>query len=148
MIKTMLQKLSFILFCVLGLQFATAQLHRFKAENISVITRTEKGEWSKWSKPEPSSLLITVDEAKNRIVIHSQDIQVYTILSADTKDSTADDEVQTFECADLEGGACTILFLMRKKQNNRMQCYVNFNDIRFVYNVTRLEEPVAEPKKQ
>jgi len=45
------------------------------------------------------------------------------------------DETIALDCADLNGKPCTILVVTRKNQDNRKQFYVNYEDVKFVYNV-------------
>ena len=40
-----------------------------------------------------------------------------------------------FECVDNKFSKCTIFIITKKKENNRMQFYINYNEVKFVYNI-------------
>ena len=67
------------LFLILGLQQSYAQNYKFKTSGFSVLEKTEKGKWGKWSDLDLVNILVTLDTNKNRIVIYSQIIQLFEI---------------------------------------------------------------------
>jgi hypothetical protein len=127
--------LSFItLSLVLSVQSISAQVYSFKSTAFSVQEKNE-GKWGKWSDFKESTIIISIDGKKDRVIIGSKEIQLYKIESYGQKKSTTNDDTVTLNCRDNAGNPCTILIITRKNQNNRKQFYVNFNDIRIVYNV-------------
>lgn len=123
------------LFFAFGLTETQAQVFKFKADSFSVLEKDQNDKWGKWSKFEPSTVLITLDGDKDRVVVNSQEIQLYRILAYGEKLVTEDDETIPMKCADNDGGLCTILIVTRKNQNNRKQFYINYDDVKIVYNV-------------
>ena len=125
-----------VLFC--GFQRTTAQVYRFKTSSLSVMEKDDKGKWGKWSDFGKAELIITLDGSKNRIVVNSLELQLFKIISYGEKISTEFDDTLTFECENNEGGSCNIMIVTRKNQNNRMQFYINYNDMKMVYNIYNL----------
>ena len=51
------------------------------------------------------------------------------------KISNENDDTLGFNCTDNEGEKCVILIVTRKKEDNRMQFYINYTDLKMVYNI-------------
>lgn len=124
----------FVFIAFFGLN-SQAQTLTFKTSSVSVTERNSKGGWNKWSEFVDADLLITIDGKKNRIVVNSPDIQVFTITAYFDKVENDDQKIVQFECTDNNGSKCRILVLTRKKENNRMQFYINYSEVKFVYNI-------------
>ena len=135
----LLRSLFICLFLGFGMQQATAQVYRFKTSSLSVMKKDDKGKWGKWSEFGKAELIITLDGEKNRIIVNSIELQLFNIITYGEKISTEYDDTVTFECVDNDSGSCTIMIVTRKNQNNRMQFYINYNDVRMVYNIYNLE---------
>jgi hypothetical protein len=112
-----------------------AQTLRFKTSSVSVTEMNEKGKWNNWSEFVDADLIITIDGKKNRIVVNSPDIQVFTITAYGEKTETETEKIVPFECIDNSGSKCNILVMTLKNENNRMQFYINYHDVKFVYNI-------------
>ncbi|MGV1012805.1 MAG: hypothetical protein ACOYBS_10170 [Flavobacterium sp.] len=118
-----------------GFQKTSAQVYRFKTSSLSVMDKNEKGAWNKWSDFKKAEILITLDGKKDRIIVNSKDLQLYKIDSYLEKVSTDADDTVGFNCTDNDGAKCIILIVTRKKENNRMQFYINYTDLKMVYNI-------------
>jgi hypothetical protein len=127
------------LFLSFGAQQTSAQIYRFKTSSLSVMEKDDKGKWKEWSEFGKAELIITLDGTKNRITVNSLEMQLFKIISYGEKISTEYDDTLTFECQNNDGGACTIMIVTRKNQNNRMQFYINYNDVKMVYNIYNVE---------
>jgi hypothetical protein len=112
-----------------------AQTLTFKTSSVSVTEKNEKGKWNNWSDFVDADLIITIDGKKNRIVVNSPDIQVYTIKAYGEKIENDDQKIVPFECVDNNGSKCNIIVITHKKENNRMQFYINYSEVKFVYNI-------------
>jgi hypothetical protein len=123
------------LFIAFSSSTLSAQVYRFKATSFSVIEKDAKNNWGTWTEPEQSTAIISLDGKKDRLVIGTKEIQVYKILNYGQKVVTQFDETIALDCADLNGKPCTILVVTRKNQDDRKQFYVNYEDVKFVYNV-------------
>jgi len=122
-------------FLFLSLQNTTAQTLKFKTSSVSITEKNEKGKWSQWSDFVKADLLITIDGRKNRIVVNSPEIQVFSILNYGEKTEDESNKVVPFECIDNNGSKCTIFVITKKKEDNRMQFYINYSEVKFVYNI-------------
>lgn len=124
----------FVFIAFFGLS-SQAQTLTFKTSSVSVTEKNAKGSWNKWSDFVDAKLIITIDGKKNRIVINSPDIQVFTINAYFDKVENDNQKIVQFECTDNNGSKCRILVLTNKKENNRMQFYINYSEVKFVYNI-------------
>ncbi len=114
---------------------ALSQTIRMKTSSVSYIEKNNKNEWGKWSDFVKAELLVTIDAKKDRIVINSAQIQVFTIKSYGDKMETETSKIVPFDCVDNNGSKCKILVITRKDEGNRMQLYVNYSEVKFVYNI-------------
>jgi hypothetical protein len=124
----------FFLFSFLSVG-SQAQTLTFKTSSVSVTEKNEKGKWNNWSEFVDADLIITIDGKKNRIVVNSPDIQVFTITAYGEKIENDDQKIVPFDCIDNNGSKCNIIVLTHKKENNRMQFYINYSEVKFVYNI-------------
>ncbi|MFE3866741.1 hypothetical protein ACFX5E_01475 [Flavobacterium sp. LS2P90] len=124
-----------LLFLGLGLQQSYSQNYKFKTSGFSVLEKNEKGKWGKWSDLGLVNILVTLDTTKNRIVIYSQAIQLFEIIDYQATEENDSDIVYSFTCKDNNGEDCTISIITRKKQDNRKQLYVNYENRIIVYNI-------------
>lgn len=122
-----------------GLQ-ASAQVYRFKTTGFSVMEKNEKGKWGEWSKLQPTELIITLDTNKNRIIVYSQEIQLYKIVTYQPEEENDTDLVYAFDCVNEEGMPFTISIITRKKQGNRKQMYINQKSVILMYNIENYKD--------
>jgi len=125
----------FFLLMIFGLQQGYSQSYKFLTTGFSVLEKDVKGNWGKWSELQPSSMVISLDTNKNRIVIYSQEVQLYDIVEYQDKTENDDDLIYPFSCKDDNGVPFTISIITRKKQDNRKQLYINQKDVIVVYNI-------------
>lgn len=124
-----------LLFLVLGLHSSYGQSYKFKTSGFSVLEKNEKGKWGKWSDLNLVNVLVTLDTNKSRIVVYSQIIQLFEIIEYQTTEENDTDIVYSFTCKDNEGVDCTVSIITRKKQENRKQLYINYDNRIIVYNI-------------
>ncbi|MBG6109501.1 hypothetical protein H4V97_002855 [Flavobacterium sp. CG_23.5] len=124
-----------LLFLGLGLQQSYGQNYKFKTSGFSVLQKNEKGKWGKWSDLDLVNILVSLDTNKNRIVIYSQIIQLFEIIDYQPTEENDTDIVYSFTCKDNNGEDCTLSIITRKKQDNRKQLYVNYDNRIIVYNI-------------
>lgn len=134
------RKILFLLILIFGIQGIYSQVYRFQATGFSVLEKNNKGKWGKWSDLEKTSLVISLDTNKNRIVVYSQEIQFYEILNYVELLENDTDEIYSFECKDVDGQAFTISIITRKKQGNRKQLYINQENVILAYNIINLSD--------
>lgn len=127
-----------LLFLMMGLQHSFGQNYKFKTSGFSVLEKTEKGKWGKWSDLDLVNILVTLDTDKNRIVVFSQIIQLFEIIVYQPVEENDTDIVYSFTCKDNEGVDCTVSIITRKNQGNRKQLYINYEDRIIVYNIFNL----------
>lgn len=126
---------SILLFFALGLHSSYSQSYKFKTSGFSVLEKNEKGKWGKWSDLNLVSMLLTLDTNKSRIVVYSQIIQLFEIIEYQPTEENDTDIVYSFTCKDNEGVDCTVSIITRKKQGNRKQLYINYDNRIVVYNI-------------
>ena len=132
--------LFFILFLTLGMQQSYSQVYKFKTTGFSVLEKDSKGNWGKWSDLENVNLVVSLDTNKNRIIVYSQEIQFYEILSYQEKEENESDLVYGFNCKDIDNEEFVISIITRKSQNGRKQLYINQKNVIIVYNIVNILE--------
>ncbi|RYZ53404.1 MAG: hypothetical protein EOP49_07380 [Sphingobacteriales bacterium] len=125
---------------------ASAQQYKFLATGLSVMERDANGEWGKWSELVPTKITVVLDTSKDRIIIYSQEIQIYAILNYEKERETDDDLTYSFSCSDDDGMPFTVSIITRKKQDNRKQMYINQKNIVIVYNIMNYPDNNIEIK--
>ncbi|WP_298221767.1 hypothetical protein [Flavobacterium sp.] len=130
---------SFFLIVFIALH-TEAQTYKFLTTGFSVMEKDSKGDWGKWSDLKDTSIVITLDTNKNRIVIYSQEVQLYDILNYEDKEENDNDIIYPFTCKDDDGNPFTISIITRKKQDNRKQLYINQKNFIVVYNIVNYIE--------
>ncbi|HLA54812.1 MAG TPA: hypothetical protein VK623_01825 [Flavobacterium sp.] len=129
-----------LIFLILGIQSASAQVYKFQTTGFSVLEKNAKGKWGKWSDLQKAAIIISLDTSKNRIVVYSQEIQLYNIIKYRPNEENDNDLIYAFDCTDEDGQDFTISIITRKKQNNRKQLYINQKDVIVVYNIINFVE--------
>lgn len=127
-----------LLFLFITLVFSTTsfgQTLKMKTSSVSYIEKNSKNEWGKWSDFVKAELVVTIDGKKDRIVINSAEIQVFSIKSYGDKIENETSKIVPFDCVDNNGSKCKILVITRKDEGNRMQLYINYSEVKFVYNI-------------
>ena len=136
-------KLKFLVcsFLVLvGIPTASGQSYKFLTTGYSVMEKDAKGNWGNWSVLQNTSLVISLDTNKNRIVVYSQEVQVYDILNYEDTEENDKTVIHPFTCADSDGFPFTISIITRKNQGNRKQLYINQKDVIVMYNIVNFIE--------
>lgn len=131
--------LSFLFVAIFSLA-GRSQTYKFLSTGFSVMERNDKGDWGKWTDLQDTSLVIALDTSKNRIVIYSQEIQLYDIVNYEEMEENENDLIYPFTCKDDDGVPFTISIITRKKQNNRKQLYINHKNFIVVYNIVNYIE--------
>jgi hypothetical protein len=126
-----------ILFLALstGIQKSYAQPIRFKTSSVSYADKKDNGKWNDWSEFVKSNVLITIDAKKNLISVNSAEVQSFRIKAYGEIVDNENVNIVPFECIDNKFSKCNILVITKKKEGNRMQFYINYNEVKFVYNI-------------
>ena len=132
---------SVFLFLMFGFLQIQAQTYKLKTSGFSVLEKNEKGKWGKWSDLNLTNILVTLDTDKSRIVVYSQIIQLFEIVTYQPIEENETDTVYSFTCKDNEGVDCTVSIVTRKKQENRKQLYINYGNSIIMYNIFRFSTP-------
>ena len=129
-----IQLLILTLFLSFG-YLTTAQPIRFKTSSVSYTDKKDGGNWNEWSDFVEANVLIALDAKKDLITVNSSEVQSFRIKAYGEIEDTAETNIVPFECVDNKFSKCTIFIITKKKENNRMQIYINYNEVKFVYNV-------------
>lgn len=124
-----------LLFLAFGLQQVQSQSYQFKTSGFSVLEKNERGKWGDWSNLDLVNLSVILDTNKHRIVVYSQEIQLFRILDYIEREENDTDIVYSFMCKDNDGRECKLSIITRKKQEYRKQLYINYDDHIIVYNM-------------
>ncbi|MDR7210529.1 hypothetical protein [Flavobacterium piscis] len=123
------------LFLGIGLQQSYSQSYRFRTSGFSVLAKNERGKWGEWSKLDLVNLSVILDTDKSRIVVYSQEIQLFNIIDYIEREENDTDIVYSFICRDNDGNDCKLSIITRKKQDYRKQLYINYDNRIIVYNI-------------
>lgn len=124
-----------LLFLGIGLQLTYSQSYRFRTSGLSVLGKNERGKWGEWSKLDLVNLSVILDTDKSRIVVYSQEIQLFNIIDYIEREENETDIVYSFICKDNDGVDCKLSIITRKKQDYRKQLYINYDNRIIVYNI-------------
>lgn len=130
-----LKQLLFIFLLIIGVQHSYGQTYKFLTTGFSVSEKSVKGVWGDWSSIEKASIIITLDEKKNRVVVYSQEVQLYSILEYKEKVENDNEIVYTYICSDNNGKPFTLSIFIRKNQDNRKQLYIYEKSRVIMYNI-------------
>jgi hypothetical protein len=125
-----------LMFLGMGLHQSYSQTYKFKTSGFSVMEKDGKGKWGKWSDLNLVNILVKLDTDKSRIVVYSEIIQLFEIIDYIPLEENETDSVYTFTCKDNNGDDCTLSIITRKKQDNRKQLYINYDNRIIVYNIS------------
>jgi len=124
---------------IFSISFSFGQILKLKSTSLSFKVKLDYG-WSDWADWEETSVLITVDSQKDRIIIYSKEKQIYDIAENEGTDFDSDgDETLSLYCVDKDGLTCRIRFVTLHSNNEQLQLYVDYKDIKWVYNVYILD---------
>lgn len=124
-----------LLFLIFGLQQVQSQSYHFKTSGFSVLEKNERGKWGQWSNLDLVNLSVVLDTNKHRIVVYSQEIQLFNILDYIEREENDTDITYSFMCKDNDGRECKLSIITRKKQDFRKQLYINYDNRIIVYNI-------------
>lgn len=111
-----------------------AQVINFKATSFAF---KEIGyQWSDWSR---CNILITFNLKTDKVVIYSNSIQIYKVLTQGQSfvDESGGEQVK-YKVIDQDDDLGSMR--LRVERNGNSQIYIDFADVSWVYNVVRLDE--------
>ena len=129
-----IQLLIVCLFLSFG-SIASAQPILFQASSVSFTDKKDNGQWNEWSDFVDAKVLITLDAKKDLITINSSEVQSFKIKAYGEITDNDDVNIVPIECVDNKFSTCNILIITKKKENNRVQFYITYNEVKFVYNI-------------
>ena len=119
---------------------AFGQVYKLKSTSFSSKYKINDYRWSEWSEATETSVLITFDLDKERITIYSKTTQVYDIAEYEGKTTDEDgDDFYSYYCVNQDGATCRVRLARLNSQNGRNQVYVDFSDMKWMYNVYSLD---------
>lgn len=132
---TKIKLILILAFLAFGVNQSYGQTYKFKTSGLSVMEKDQKGNWGKWSDLNLVNILVKLDTDKSRIVVYSEIIQLFEIIDYIPLEENDTDSVYSFTCKDNNGEDCTLSIITRKKQDNRKQLYINYEDRIILYNI-------------
>lgn len=136
-----MKKLTLSIILVLLSAFGFAQsIYKFRSTDLAYqYYDSYYGSWSSWSDWQSTSVLIVIDLYKERITIYSSELQQYDIYeNYDERIDSDGDYVNEFRAIDQDGIRCGIRFITNDN-TSRSQIYIDYSDMRWVYNVYSLD---------
>ncbi|WP_310560806.1 hypothetical protein [Flavobacterium sp.] len=136
---TKIKLIAIFAFFTLAMNQSYGQIYKFKTSGLSVMQKDQKGKWGKWSDLKLVNIFVKLDTDKSRIVVYSEIIQLFEIVDYIPLEENETDSVYSFTCKDNNGEDCTLSIITRKKQDNRKQLYINYEDRMILYNIFNLK---------
>jgi hypothetical protein len=136
---TKIKIITILAFFTLGLNQSYSQIYKFKTSGLSVMQKDQRGKWGKWSDLKLVNIFVKLDTDKSRIVVYSEVIQLFEIIDYIPLEESETDSVYSFICKDNNGEDCTLSIITRKKQDNRKQLYINYDDRIILYNIFHIK---------
>jgi hypothetical protein len=118
-----------------GIQSNYAQPIRFKTSSVSFTDKKTDDTWNDWSDFVPAKVIVTLDAKKDLITVNSAEVQAFKIKAYGEIEDNEEVNIVPFDCVDNKFSKCKIFIITKKKENNRMQIYINYNEVKFVYNI-------------
>ena len=109
-----------------------AQTEYFKAYTYSSKVMVS-GQWSEWLDWISTDINVKIDFDKARVIIYSNEPQIYRLI--EEVEAPYDDGGQQikYRMIDQDGDYGSIRF--RKQYNGTIQLYIDYADIKWVYNI-------------
>lgn len=112
---------------------AFAQSGYFNAYEFSYKLMKSNGSWTNWSNWESVNINVKIDVTNDKVIIYSDEPQIYHILQQETAPYDSNGEQIKFQIIDQDGDYGYLRF--RRQSNGTLQIYIDFADIKWVYNI-------------
>ena len=122
--------------CTLGSFAQNSNILWFRTTEFALMYTDDYGRWSDWSDWEKSNMKIKFDLENEQITIYSPNRQVYYLLEELEQPSDSGGKQIKFSFIDQDEDYGS--FRIRKQNNGTIQFYVDFSNVRWVYNVVQL----------
>ena len=132
--KKILLTLALVL-CTLG-TFAQSSILWFRTTEFA-WKQKEYEVWSDWSDWEDSNMKVKFDLKKDQIVIFSPNVQIYNVLKIEEPPYDPNGQQVKYRVIDQDDDFGYIR--LRIENNGNSQIYVDFADVKWVYNVIRTQ---------
>lgn len=128
-----------LIIALFTVQMAFTQVTKLKANAFAIRSLSEYNGWSDWSDWSDCNILCVFDIANDRITIYSSENQVYDIIvSHDGYYDSDGDYLWILEAIDKNGSKCK-LKLITRNVSQRVEMYINYSDMQWVYNVNFMD---------
>lgn len=129
--------ISFVSVQKVNAQYYSTQWYKttaFASQTYNYYTQS----WNNWTSWQDSNLNIKFDLSNDIIVIYSSKIQVYSVFNVGNAytDTSGGKQIK-FNACDGDGDRADIR--LRIEKNGNSQIYVDYADMRWVYNVVRTQ---------
>ena len=130
-----------LLFCAtFVMSVAQAQVYKLRTTSVAFKSKVNNYKWSNWSSWEDTSVLVVMDVEKDRITVYSKETQIYDIAENEGNEEDEDgDETWSYYCVNEDGLNCRVRFVKLNSQDGRLQLYIDFDDMSWVYNLYSLD---------
>lgn len=118
--------------------FLFSQVEKYKAYSLSSNYK-EGTTWSEWSSFEDVDILASINLDDKKIKIYSSETQIYDIITFEPKKVDEDgDFIYKMYCEDSNGNNCYVDLYILNSQDSRLQIYIRYADMQWVYNLHRI----------
>lgn len=112
-----------------------AYQYNFNANSFSSKSKNDNGVWQEWAEWEPSTVTISLDTDKEKLVIKASETFTFDIYDkkVNNNDDGEESNILEYSCVDEDGLKCS--FRLRNSKDGSMQIYLDYGNASFVYQV-------------
>ena len=126
-----------VIFSFLGLSAQSNSILWFKTTEFAWKFQNEYGVWSDWSDWEKSNMKVKIDLNRDQVIVYSPDIQIYNVL--EQVEAPYDPKGQQIKFRIIDQEEDYGYLRLRVENSGNCQIYIDFADLRWVYNVIRIQ---------
>ena len=133
-----MKKILFTLVLLFSFIAVQAQMYQYRTFQYAYQETNSRGEWKEWSDWQDSDMLMIINFDTDVVTIYSPTTQRYRITKfiQNYTDNSGGKQVE-FAFVDQDGDRGHMR--LRIEKNGNSQVYIDFNNLRWVYNVKRIK---------
>lgn len=109
----------------------------FRTTEFAWMYMNEYGSWSGWSDWEKSNMKVKIDLNRDQVIIYSSEIQIYNVIEQVEAPYDPKGQQVKFRIIDQEEDYGYLR--LRVENSGNCQIYIDFADLRWVYNVVKVQ---------
>lgn len=136
-----MKKITLLIILIFSGLSMNAQILKLKSTAFAFKSKNQDNQWKPWTDWKDDGVLITINLDSGRITIYSNETQVYDVAKNEGKTIDRESNTTTYKflCINEDGLQCHVRLLNYSDPKKSNQLYVDFANMRWVYNVYTLD---------